>query len=262
VSEDVRTALITGAVGVAAIIAVRIAMGTGFKAYLARVRDHRSPGELAGQRTRFVILRRLVTAILLAIVVWSILEVFPATDALARSLLASTAVVTIFIGIALTGPLSNMGSGMLLGWSQSVRLGDRVTIADVTGTVVEISLMQTVLATDEGRRVFVPNSQMASSIVTNRSIDDPRRVVTVRLPLRLGASIDTARQTVLGAVEDFAEDTVGSRAKLVVDELTESAAWLALSVRLPEGREVTAVAAELRERALVALAREQLLPGT
>jgi hypothetical protein len=84
----------------------------------------------------------------------------------------------------------------------------------------------------------------------------------VRLPLRLGASIDTARQTVLGAVEDFAEDTVGSRAKLVVDELTESAAWLALSVRLPEGREVTAVAAELRERALVALAREQLLPGT
>ena len=81
---------------------------------------------------------------------------------------------------------------MLLGWSQSVRLGDRVTIADVTGTVVEITLMQTVLVTDEGRRVFVPNSQMASSIVTNRSIDDPRRIVTVRLPVRLGAPVDEA----------------------------------------------------------------------
>jgi len=259
-SEDVRTALITGAVGAAVIIGVRFAMQGAFKAYLARVRDHRTPGELAGQRTRFVILRRLVTAILLAIVVWSILEVFPATDALARSLLASTAVVTIFIGIALTGPLSNVGSGMLLGWSQSVRLGDRVTIADVTGMVVEISLMQTVLVTDEGRRVFVPNSQMASSIVTNRSIDDPRRVVTVRLPLRLGASIDDARRTVLEAVDDI-EEGAGSRAKLTVDDLTESTAWVALSVRLPEGREVSSVAAELRELALAALAREQLLPG-
>lgn len=260
-SEDVRTALITGAVGAAVVIGVRIAMQAAFKAYLARVGDHRTPGVLAGQRTRFVILRRLVTAILLAIVVWSILEVFPATDALARSLLASTAVVTIFIGIALTGPLSNMGSGMLLGWSQSVRLGDRVTIADVTGTVVEISLMQTVLVTDEGRRVFVPNSQMASSIVTNRSIDDSRRVVTVRLPLRLGASIDDARRTVLEAVEALGEGA-GSRAKLIVDDLTESTAWVALSMRLPEGREVSSVAAELRELALAALAREQLLPGT
>jgi small-conductance mechanosensitive channel len=260
VSEDVRTALITGAVGAAAIIAVRLAMQAAFKGYLARVRDRRTPGELAGQRTRFVILKRLVTAILVAIVGWSILQVFPATDALARSLLASTAVITIFLGIALTAPLSNMGSGMLLGWSQSVRLGDRVTISDVTGTVVEITLMQTVLVTDEGRRVFVPNSQMASSIVTNRSIDDPRRVVTVRLPLRLGTPIDEARQTVLAAVEDFG-DGAGSRAKLIVDELTESTVWLTLSIRLPEGREVGSVAAELRELALAALTREQLLPG-
>jgi len=261
VSEHVRTAVITGAVGVAVIIAVRVAMQATFKGYLARIGDRRTPGEIAGQRTRFVILRRLVTAILVAIVGWSVLQVFPATDALARSLLASTAVITIFLGIALTAPLSNIGSGMLLGWSQSVRLGDRVTISDVTGTVVEITLMQTVLVTDEGRRVFVPNSQMASSIVTNRSIDDPRRVVAVRLPLRLGAAIDDARRAVLEAVEDFGEGA-SAGAKVVVDEVTESIAWLSLSVRLPPGSEVTPVAAELRERALAALASEKLLPGT
>jgi small-conductance mechanosensitive channel len=261
VSEKAQQAVITGAVGLAVIVAVRVAMNAAFKHYVARVGDRRSAGELAGQRTRFVILRRVVTAILVVIVVWSVLQVFPSTDALARSLLASTAVITIFLGIALSGPLSNVGAGVLLGWSQSVRLGDRVTISDVTGTVVEITLMQTVLVTDEGRRVFVPNSQMASSIVTNRSIDDPRRVVAVRLPIRLGAAIDEARRVVLAAVEDFGDGSA-SGAKVIVDDVTESIAWLSLSVRLPPGSEVAPVAAELRERAVGALAQEKLLPGT
>jgi small conductance mechanosensitive channel len=261
VSEKVRTAIITGAVGAAVIIAVRIAMNAAFKGYAARVSSRRSPGELAGQRTRFIILRRLVTAILVLIVGWSVLQEFPATDALARSLLASTAVITIFLGIALTGPLSNIGAGVLLGWSQSVRLGDRVTIADVTGTVAEITLMQTVLVTDEGRRVFVPNSQITSSIVTNRSMDDPRRVVSVRLPIRLASPVDEARKTILASLEGFDDRGHVAGAKVFVDDLTESTAWLALSVHLPPGSEVPQVAAELRERALGALAREKLLPG-
>ena len=201
-SERAQQAIITGAVGLAAIVAVRVSMNLAFKHYLARIQGRRSEGELAGQHTRFVILRRLVTVILVAIVGWSVLQVFPATDALARSLLASTAVITIFLGIALTGPLSNLGAGVLLGWSQSVRLGDRVTIADVTGTVAEITIMQTVLVTDEGRRVFVPNAQMASSIVTNRTIDDPRqssrcafRFRSTRRSRRPGASCSPRSRT-------------------------------------------------------------------
>ncbi len=259
-SERVQSAVITGAVGLAIVLAVRLAMHAAFTGYLARVGDRRSPSELAGQRTRFVILQRLVTAILLAIVAWSVLQVFPSTDALARSLLASTALVTVFIGIALSGPLSNMGAGVLLGWSQSVRLGDRVTIADVTGTVVEITSMQTVLVTDEGRRVFVPNSQMAGSIVTNRSINDPRRVVSVRLPMAIDGSVEQARRAVLAAVEGF-EGCSPADLSVLVDELTEKTAWLALNVLLPPESDVSSVAAELRERGLEALAREKLLPA-
>jgi small-conductance mechanosensitive channel len=260
VSDRVRTAIITGAVGLGVVLAVRLAMQVALRGYLSRLGSRRSPSEIAGQRTRFVILQRLVIAILLAIVAWSVLQVFPSTDALARSLLASGAVLTIFIGIALTGPLSNVGAGILLGLSQSVRLGDRITIGDVTGRAVEITLIHTILATDEGLRVFVPNSQLATSIVTNRSIDDPRRVVTVRLPLRIGTPIDRARQAVLGAVEGF-EHSAATDTRVLVADVTDSTVWLALSVRLPPQSDVAPVAAELRELALAALAREQLLPG-
>ncbi len=259
--DRVRTAIITGAVGLAVIVAVRLALRVALNGYLARLGARRTPGDVAGARTRFVILQRLVTAILLVIVAWSVLQVFPSTNAIGRSLLASGAVLTIFLGIALTGPLSNVGAGVLLGLSQSVRLGDRITIGDVTGRTTEITLMHTVLITDEGLRVFIPNSQLASSIVTNRSIDDPRRVVTVRLPLAIGKPIDDARRAVLSACEGF-ENTRAEDAKIVVTDVTESTAWLALSVHLPPQSDVGSAAAELRELALAALAREQLLPGT
>jgi len=258
-SEHVRTAIITGGVGLAIVIVVRLAMKGAWKGYVARMESRRSPSEIAGQRTRFVILQRLVTVILLAIVGWAVLQIFPATNALARSLLASGAVLAIFVGIAVSGPLTNLGAGTLLGLSQSVRLGDRITIADVTGTVVEISLMQTVMVTDEGRRVFVPNAQMASSIIVNRSIDDPRRIVSVRLPISVTASVEDARRAVLAAVEGFGG--AEAVAEVTVEELTEKTAWLSLRLHQPPGSDVAAVAAELRERALGALAREQLLPA-
>ncbi len=259
-SEHVRTAVITAGIGLAVVVLVRVAMRAGFKGYMARIGPNRTPQELAGQRTRFVILERAITVILLAIVGWSVLEVFPSTDALARSLLASGAVLALLLGIALSAPLSNMGAGVLLGWSQSVRLGDRVTVADVTGMAVEITLMQTVLVTDEGRRVFVPNSQMASSIVTNRSIDDPRRVVSVRLPIAITTPVEDARKAVLAAVEGF-EGCSAKDVTVLVTDVTESTAWLSLNVRLPPESDVTSVAAALRERALTALVQGKLLPA-
>jgi small conductance mechanosensitive channel len=135
-----------------------------------------------------------------------------------------------------------------------------VTINDITGTATEISLMQTVLVTDEGRRVFVPNSQMASSIITNRSINDPRRSVSVQLPIALTTPVEEARAAVLAAVEGFHGASAADVTVLLTD-VTEKTAWLTLQVRLPPESDVASVAAGLRERALGALAGAQLLPA-
>ena len=64
----------------------------------------------------------------------------------------------------------------------------------------------------------------------------------------------------LDAVEGF-EDCSAEDASVLVAEVTEKTAWLSLNVRLPPESDVESVAAELRERALGALAREQLLPA-
>jgi len=101
---------------------------------------------------------------------------------------------------------------------------------------------------------------MGSSIVTNRSFDDPRRLVSVRLPIRVATPVEQARTAILAALEGFGEGRAVD-ANVAVDNVTESATWLSVSVRLPPGSEVAPVAAELRERTLAALGAEKLLPG-
>ena len=88
----------------------------------------------------------------------------------------------------------------LLAFSQPVRLGDRITVGDQTGVVDEITLSYTALQTDEGRRVFVPNRDMVSSTLVNNSVADPRRLVTVEVPVRLNASLAAARRKRLKSV--------------------------------------------------------------
>jgi small conductance mechanosensitive channel len=106
--------------------------------------------------------------------VWSVLSVFPVTQEVASAFLASSAVIALVAGLALSTPLGNLGSGVLLSFAQPVRLGDRITVGDHTGVVNAISLSYTTLVTDEGPYVFVPNQKMVSEVLVNRSVGGPQ----------------------------------------------------------------------------------------
>ena len=192
--------------------------------------------------------------------VWSVLSIFPATTEIARAFLASGAVLALVAGLALTTPLGNLGSGVLLAFTQPVRLGDRITVDEHTGIVEEISLSYTALASDTGRRIFVPNSRMVSMTLVNNSVDDPRRLVTVRVPARIDVSLAEARR-----VTEEAASRVQEGYELDVDvqigELTERTAWLEVVVFAPFGADVSVVASEIREQTLAALGDAGYLPA-
>jgi hypothetical protein len=76
-------AIVTGAVGLALTLAVRWLLRVSFAHYVRRVAGRRSPDELARLRTRLTVLQRVIVAFLFAIVVWSTLQVFPSTEAIA-----------------------------------------------------------------------------------------------------------------------------------------------------------------------------------
>ncbi len=253
-------AVVTGAVGIGLVLVVRWSLRHVFRRIIRRAQGRRSPDDVARLRTRLTVLERVTVAILFAIVVWTVLNVIPATRDLGRALLASSAVLALLAGLALSVPLGNLGAGLLLGLTQPVRLGDRTSVGDVSGTVVEITLIHTVLLTDDERRIYIPNSQMVSSVVINRSIQDPRRIVSVRVPIDLRAPLERAR-TVVGDAIGQLETPKPMEVSVVLGEVTEKTAWLTVTAYAPPDTAVERLAGELRERALAALARERLLPA-
>ena len=89
------------------------------------------------------------------------------------ALLASAGVA---IGMALSGNLSNFAGGLIILVFKPFRVGDYIDGPGASGTVKEIQIFHTIIATTDNRIVFVPNGQMSSNAVTNYSKMSTRRL--------------------------------------------------------------------------------------
>jgi small-conductance mechanosensitive channel len=168
-SDRAVQALVLAGVWVVVVIALRFALNLAFARYERRLAE-RDAMVASRRRTTFSFLLRIVVAVVVLIGVWSVLSVFTVTQEVASAFLASGAVLALVAGVSLSTPLGNLGSGVLLAFTQPVRLGDRVTVGDHTGVVQAISLSYTTLVSDEGPHVFVPNQKMVSETLVNRSV--------------------------------------------------------------------------------------------
>ncbi len=250
-------ALISAGVGLVAVVALRWLLGRAFAKYEQK-QDARDPEGAARRHTTLGFVRKVIVAFAIGIVVWHVLSLYPQTDQLVDALLASSAVLALFVGLAFNTPLSNLGSGMLVAFAQPLRLGDRVTVADQTGFVEEMSLLYTTLVTDDERRVFIPNSQLTSSTIVNRTIRDPRRAISVTLPIRLDAPIATARETSLKALDKL-PGLLRDTPRVAVGEIKGAAVLLEVTAYAPLDADVAQLGSDLRESLLGALATENVL---
>src|SRR6476619_7912435 len=103
--------------------------------------------------TRYRILRRSITTTIIFIGLLSALLVIPQVRAVAGGLLASTAVLGIIVGFAAQRTLGNFIAGLLIAFTQPVRLGDSVTVEDLEGVVEEVGLIYTFVRTEAGDRL-------------------------------------------------------------------------------------------------------------
>jgi small-conductance mechanosensitive channel len=257
VSGRTVEAIVTAGVGLLMVLAVRFGLGIVFERYERRL-AMRDPAEAARRRTSLLFLRHVIVALVAAIAVWNVLSIYPETDQIVNALLASSAVLAIFVGLAFNTPLSNLGSGMLVAFAQPLRLGDRVTVGEHTGFVEEMDLLYTTLVTDEARRVFIPNSQLTSAMIVNRTIRDPRRIVSAEFPVRLGASLEEARETVIEAVDRLPGVRHGE-SRVLVGDVKSGAVWLTVTASAPLDADVAQLGSDMRATVLDALAKADAL---
>jgi small conductance mechanosensitive channel len=125
--------------------------------------------------------------------------------------LASSAVLGLVVGFAARQTLANAVAGILLAITQPIRIGDLVEFQGQTGVVEDVRLTYTYLRGDDGRRIIVPNEQLASSTIENFTIMDPRVEVEVTIGLPLEADPSRVLEALgeLGEVEVAAVEKDG-----------------------------------------------------
>lgn len=92
------------------------------------------------------------------------------------SILATIGTAGIAIGLALQDSLSNVAGGFIILFAKPFKCGDYVKIDTDEGTVDAISMLYTRLLTIDNKAVFIPNSNVAKSAVTNFTDEDRRRL--------------------------------------------------------------------------------------
>ena len=68
---------------------------------------------------------------------------------------------------AIQGPLSNYGAGLSIIVSRPFVVGDTITVKGVTGVIDEIRLACTILSTEDGEKITIPNKHIVGEIIHN-----------------------------------------------------------------------------------------------
>src|SRR5436190_5661225 len=175
--------------------------------------------------TRYRVVRRSVTTALFFVGILSALIVIPQMRAVAGGLLASSAVVGIVVGFASQRTLGNFVAGLLIAFTQPVRLGDEVELDGTRGIVEEIGLIYTFVRTENDDRLVIPNEKLASDTIRNSTIRSREKVaeVTVQVPLSTDLRAVVDRLERLTDAEVYVSELAGEATVVVRARTTTQA---------------------------------------
>jgi small conductance mechanosensitive channel len=110
------------------------------------------------------------------VIIFTILAVLDRFGVETASLIAILGAASLAIGLALQGTLSNVAAGVMLLIFRPFKIGQFVDAAGHAGSVKQIGLFVTEMATGDNVQIIIPNSQIWGSSIKNFSSNENRRV--------------------------------------------------------------------------------------
>ena len=160
------------------------------------------------------------------------------------SFMVFLSVIGIAISLAVQGILSNFAGGILLLVSRPFAIGDFIECGSVSGTVLDITMLHIKLQAPDRKVVYLPNSTVYSSILTNASISAIRRV-----DVSVSASYDNSPAQVRELVYQSAAYLGFARARVFL--AAANGVFAARGVSLPREQEAPDAADRLEAGARV-----------
>ena len=114
-------------------------------------------------------------------------------------LVAGLGVTGFIVGFAFQESLGNLASGMMIAINEPFKVGDFVSAGGHEGSVLEVNMMATVLATPDNKRITIPNKSVWGGPITNYTALGRRRV-DMQVGVAYGADVARALEVIRAAV--------------------------------------------------------------
>lgn len=163
---------------------------------------------------------------LYAILVFSIATRFGVEPSSVAALIASAGVA---VGLALQGSLSNFAGGILILLLKPFAVGDYIIVTQegIEGTVKEIQIFYTKLATMDNQTVVVPNSILTNNSLTNVTAR-PERKLDLKVGISYEADLKKAKSLIKNMLLNDKSIIQDEEIRVFVDSLGESSVVLGL----------------------------------
>lgn len=112
-------------------------------------------------------------------------------------------------GLALQGTLSNYGAGLSIIITRPFIVGNTITVQDVFGIVEEIKLAHTILLTEDGEKITVPNKYIIGEVIVNSF---EYRIVEATVGVSYESDMQKAINIILEVIKGF-DDSISNSSK-------------------------------------------------
>ena len=169
-----------------------------------------------------------------AVIAFTIIAVLQQFGVEATSLVAIFGAAGLAVGLALQGTLSNVAAGAMLLLFRPFKVGDFIDAGGHAGTVKEISLFTTELATVDNVQIIIPNAAIWGTAIKNFSFNDTRRVDLV-MGIDYGDDIDAAMATINRVIGQEQRALTDPASQVAVSELADNSVNIVVRVWVNAG---------------------------
>ena len=117
------------------------------------------------------------------------------------SFIALFASAGVAIGMALSGTLQNFAGGVIILLLRPFKVGDFIETQGVAGTVREVQIFNTLVATGDTKGILLPNGPVSTGIINNYSREKVRRVDMV-FSISYGDDFEKAKEVLQRLVKE------------------------------------------------------------
>lgn len=112
------------------------------------------------------------------------------------------AALSVGLGFGLQEIFANFISGLIILFERPVRVGDLVTIGDMTGTVSRIHIRATTITEFDRKESIIPNKVLVTERLLNWSLSDSVTRITLHISLSYDVDLERARRLMLEIMQE------------------------------------------------------------